>query len=38
MAIIRALASGSRNALRANKVNATTLTQTAMKPIALKGK
>jgi hypothetical protein len=36
MAIIRALASGSRNALQ--KVNATTLSQAAIKPVAFKGK
>lgn len=38
MAIIRALASGSRSALRAQNINATTLTQAAMKAAAFKGK
>ncbi|RCI03496.1 hypothetical protein CU098_010595 [Rhizopus stolonifer] len=36
MAIIRALASGSRNALQ--KVNATNLSQAAMKPLAVKAR
>lgn len=38
MAIIRALASGSRSALRAQNLNASTLAQAAMKPAAFKGK
>ncbi|KAG1043122.1 hypothetical protein G6F61_004879 [Rhizopus arrhizus] len=38
MTFIRALASGSRNALRSQKVNATTVAETAMKPLALKAR
>lgn len=38
MAIIRALASGSRSTLRAQNLNASTLTQAALKPVAFKGK
>lgn len=38
MAIIRALASGSRSTLRAQNLNASTLTQAALKPAAFKGK
>ncbi|KAG1168572.1 hypothetical protein G6F70_009066 [Rhizopus microsporus] len=38
MTFIRALASGSRNALRTQKVNAATITQTAMKAASFKAR